>query len=97
MFKITYHLKDPYLRKVTDLTDYEDDFYDTAYEFAMVDLIEVTPTYYTILVKTNNNYQKNRIVRAFGREFATTSPLGAYVEHNTGSSTLFVAKKVVEV
>ena len=50
------------------------------------------PDDYAIRVHTNDEYEKNRLVRKFGRAFAKSSYLGAYVEHNEGSSTLFKAK-----
>jgi hypothetical protein len=97
MFRITYHLKDPQLRKRVDLTDYRSDLLYTANQFTTVQLLQVTPRDYTVLVKVNENWLKNRIVRAFGSEFASISYLGEEVDHREGSSTLFVAKKVEEV
>ena len=92
MYEIIYHFKNPALRKRIDLTKFTADFVKTASKFSKIELVDVMPDDYAIRVHTNDEYEKNRLVRKFGRAFAKSSYLGAYVEHNEGSSTLFKAK-----
>jgi hypothetical protein len=96
MYEITYHLKDPILRSQINLTNYTQDWYRVVSKFPMIKLVDITPRDYTITVNTRDVLKKNRIVRAFGSEFAKTSALGVLVEHRVGSSTLFVEKEIYE-
>lgn len=94
MFEITYQIKNLQLRNSIDLTKYGDDIWCTTLSFPMLKLIEVTEKDFTIVINSNNDKTKNRVVRALGHKLATSSDLGKTVCYLTNSAEVIIAKTV---
>ena len=92
MFMNTYHIKDPYIRTIVDLLEFENDLIQAIKFFPMVKLVGITQNTYTITIDTDDVETKNRIVRALGDGIASTS-LKKYVIHTLNANFLFVEKK----